>query len=161
MHVRGPASPLRAGGGPLLTLVKSDKLAFLVVGSINTAVGTLWFVLIYTLLGGSIGYMSALIIAHLVAVVTAFFLYRTLVFRVKGRLFGDLIRFWLVQLNALMANLVLLPLAVEVASIPPIPAQFTIITLTATITYLGQKHFAFRRTPVAPISLPPESPKDA
>lgn len=131
--------------GPLLSLVRNDKVAFVIVGVVNTVVGALWFVLFESTIGTIAGYMVSLVLAHVAAVLCAFVLYRTLVFRVRGHVLRDLVRFELVYLTALGVNAVLLPLAVEVGGLAPIPAQLGIVFVTAVLSYLGHKHFSFRR----------------
>jgi putative flippase GtrA len=133
--------------GPLLDLVKNDKIAFVIVGAANTAIGFFWFILFELTVGQVAGYMVSLILAHVAAVLCAFVLYRTLVFRVTGHVVRDLVRFELVYLSALAVNAVLLPISVEVVGIPPIPSQFLIVFVTAVMSYVGHKHFSFRRPP--------------
>lgn len=133
--------------GPLLDLVKNDKIAFVIVGAANTAIGFFWFILFELTVGQIAGYMVSLILAHVAAVLCAFVLYRTLVFRVTGHVIRDLVRFELVYLTALAVNAVLLPISVEIVGIPPIPSQLLIVFVTAVMSYVGHKHFSFRRTP--------------
>lgn len=89
--------------------------------------------------------MVSLVLAHIAAVLSAFTLSRTLVFPVRGHVLRDLFRFWLVYLTGFAINLALLPFAVEVLGLTPIPAQLVIVPVTAVISYVGQKYFAFRR----------------
>lgn len=131
--------------GPLLGLVKNDKIAFVIVGVANTGIGALWFVLFEMTIGRAAGYMASLVLAHVAAVLTAFVLSRTLVFPVRGHVLRDLARFWVVYLTGFGINLALLPLAVEVLGLAPIPAQLAIVPITAVVSYVGQKYFAFRR----------------
>lgn len=131
--------------GPLLDLVKNDKIAFVIVGAANTAIGFMWFILFELTVGQVAGYMVSLVLAHVAAVLCAFVLYRTLVFRVTGHVLRDLLRFELVYLSALAVNAVLLPISVEVVGIPPIPSQLLIVFVTAVMSYVGHKYFSFRR----------------
>jgi putative flippase GtrA len=112
-QVRPPAG---MGGvlGPLLRLIQDQRVAFLIVGGINTAIGTGWFVLFLWLFPhGAAGYLGALVCAHIAFVLCAFVLYRRFVFRVTGHVLGDLARFELVNLSTLGFNLAALPLLVE------------------------------------------------
>jgi putative flippase GtrA len=147
-----PAAPpaVAPGGmvgdrGPLLNLVKNDKVAFVVVGAANTVIGTLWFVGFQSTIGTVAGYMTSLVLAHVAAVLCAFVLYRWLVFRVRGNVLRDLVRFEMVYLTALAVNAALLPLMVEVVGFDPIPAQLLIVFVTAVLSYIGHKYFSFRR----------------
>ncbi|MBB2922890.1 GtrA family protein [Cellulomonas cellasea] len=133
--------------GPLFRLVKDQRIAFLIVGAINTVVGTGWFVLFELLLGPTFGYMVSLLCAHVAAVLCAFVLYRRFVFRVTGHLWLDLARFELVNLTSLGINAVCLPLLVEVGHLAPIPAQLLITLVTMLVSFFGHRGFSFRRSP--------------
>jgi putative flippase GtrA len=134
--------------GPLLRLIKDRRVAFLIVGITNTAVGFGWFVLFDLTVGRLWGYMVTLLFAHIAAVLCAFILYRKFVFRVRGHVWIDLARFELVYLTALAVNAVLLPILVEFANLQPIVAQALIVFVTTLISYFGHSRFSFRRKTV-------------
>ena len=140
--------------GPLFRLVRDQRVAFLIIGGINTLMGTLWFVGFQLLLGdrfGTFTYMLSLGCAHVCAVLTAFVLYRRFVFRVRGHVWVDLARFELVNLSALGINALALPFVVQGLHIAPIPAQLLVTCVTALISYFGHRDFSFRRPrPSAP-----------
>ncbi len=83
--------------------------------------------------------------AHVVSVLVAFVLYRFVVFRVRGHVLSDLWRFETVYLSALAVNFVLLPLLVEIASLPVLLAQALIVFVTSVMSWVGHKHYSFRR----------------
>lgn len=134
-----------APDGPLLRLIKDRRVAFLIVGVVNTGVGFLWFILFELTVGRVWGYMATLLFAHVASVLCAFVLHRRFVFRVRGQMWLDLARFESVYLVALGVNAVLLPLLVEFAHIPPIPAQALIVFVTTMVSWFGHSHFSFRR----------------
>jgi putative flippase GtrA len=134
--------------GPLLRIIKDQRVAFLLVGGINTAFSTALFVAIawiYPDLPSPV----VLSIAFVISLVAVFFVYRKLVFRVKGHFWLDLGRFTLVNLTMFFVNMVLLVAAHEVLGYPKIPAQITITCVTVVINYFGHKYFSFRRRPEA------------
>ncbi|MBC7596078.1 MAG: GtrA family protein [Kineosporiaceae bacterium] len=131
--------------GPLLRLVRDQRVAFLLVGVVNTVVGYGWFVLFQFTIGRYWGYLASLAFAHVFSVLCAFVLYRRLVFRVHGHVWRDLGRFELVYLVSISINFVLLPLLVEVGHLPPLLAQASIIFVTTLISYFGHTRFSFRR----------------
>jgi putative flippase GtrA len=139
-----PVSEDPAATGPSLRLIRDQRVAFLAVGGVNTAVGFGWFVLFHTLFG-SRQYMLTLLCAHVCAVLCAFALHRRLVFRVHGHLWLDLARFELVNLSSLAINAILLPVAVSVMHLQVIPAQLAVTAVTVVMTYAGHKMFSFRR----------------
>lgn len=131
--------------GPLLRLFRDRRIAFLFVGGINTVVGFGWFALFDITVGQLWGYMVTLLFAHVASVLCAFVLYRRLVFRVRGHVWTDLMRFELVYLTSLGINAVLLPLLVEFAHLEPIIAQALIVFVTTMVSYFGHSLFSFRR----------------
>ncbi len=131
--------------GWLLTTVKDQRLAFLVVGAMNTAIGFFWFVVFQHLVGQHVGYLFALVLAHIASVICAFWLYRHLVFRVRGHVWRDLARFETVYLSALAVNVVLLPLFVEIFGLPVLVGQALVVFVTSVISWVGHKRFSFRR----------------
>lgn len=131
--------------GLLFRLVRDQRVAFLLVGGANTAIGMGWFIVFQMLIGQRWGYMAALVVSHVASVLCAFILYRRFVFRVRGHVLHDLWRFELVNLTALGINLVTLPFAVEVLELRPIVAQLLVTVFTLLLSYFGHKGFSFRR----------------
>jgi putative flippase GtrA len=132
--------------GPILRLVHDQRVAFLIVGCFNTANGFVLFVLFHHVLGnGFARYMTTLLLAHVVAVICAFFLHRRFVFRVRGHLLLDAVRFEMVNLGALALNAALLPFFVEVAGFGVVLAQLFAGGAVVVLSYLGHSLFSFRR----------------
>ena len=142
-RAQGPEQP---PDGLLLRLVKDRRVAFLAVGAFNTVNALVLFVVFQIVIGDTVGYLGVLLITHVVAVIIAFLLHRYLVFRVRGHLWLDLVRFEMVNLGALGLNAALLFLLVEVAHLPVIPAQMVAGLLTVATTYIGHHSFSFRRS---------------
>jgi len=131
--------------GLLLRLVKDQRVAFLAVGVTNTAVGFFWFIVFQATVGQRFGYLATLVCAHVASVLCAFVLYRYIVFRVRGHVLRDLLRFETVYLTALGVNFVLLPVLVELVHLPVLLSQAIIVLLTSTMSWLGHKNFSFHR----------------
>jgi putative flippase GtrA len=144
--VAEPAPPDETPAGPLLRLVRDRRIAFILVGGFNTVNGFLVFVLFHILLGdGFVRYMAAMLGSHVVAVLCAFVLHRRFVFRVRGHVLLDLARFEMVNLGALAANAVLLPVFVEIVGTPVVLGQLLAGGLTVVGSYAGHSLFSFRR----------------
>jgi putative flippase GtrA len=146
----GVAQSLRTGSSleprsGVLRFLLHRRVRFVGAGAINTAFAFLVFAALQTTLGGVVNYMIILLFAHVIGVLEAFTLYRLTVFRVRGRILLDLARFESVYLLALGINAALLPLLVELGHVPVILAQGVIVTFTAVVSYVGHKHFSFRR----------------
>lgn len=140
-----PSGDRSAPRGWLLRVVRDQRVAFLIVGAINTVVGYLVFAALLVTLGQRWHYLVALACAHVISVLFAFVLYRFLVFRVRGHVLADLWRFETVYLAALAVNFVLLPAFVEIAHLPVLVAQALIVLVTSVMSWVGHKRYSFRR----------------
>jgi len=136
--------------GPLSRWVRDQRVAFVLVGGFNTVLGTAWFIAFQLFFErieiGRFDYILSLVCAHAASVLCSFVMQRYLVFRVRGRVLLDLVRFVSVSLTSLGLNLVLLPLVVEVLGVPKIPAQLLVTAVLALGTYFLHRDFSFRRT---------------
>lgn len=138
--------------GPLIRLVHDQRVAFLVVGVINTLVGFAIFVACSESVGHFVDHqcgtvaaaLATLGISYVLGVLFAFVMHRRFVFRVRGHVLRDLVRFESVYLTALGINAVALPVLVELG-LPRIPAQAIIVASTSLLSYFGHRHFSFRR----------------
>lgn len=146
-----PPAGMRGLPGPLFLLVRDQRIAFLIVGGVNTAIGTAWFGLFLWLWpSGIVGYLGALCCAHILAVLCAFVMYRRFVFRVGGHLWRDLGRFELVNLSTLVYNLAALPLLVEGCGCPPLLSQLIVTGTTVIYSWFAHRGFSFRRNASEP-----------
>ncbi|MBY0442929.1 MAG: GtrA family protein [Mycobacteriaceae bacterium] len=141
--------------GLLIRLLHDQRMAFLVVGAVNTGVGLAIFIACSQSVGQLVDHRSGKVvgslvtagIAHVLSVLFAFVMHRRFVFRVRGQLLSDLIRFWSVYLTAGAINLVALPVLVELG-LHRIPAQVIIVASTTVLSYFGHRHFSFRRSTI-------------
>lgn len=145
-----PAESARPG--PLIRLVKDQRVAFLLVGGINTVFGFAIFIGISETIGHLIDQRFGKVIGSLVTVaitqvlnpLLAFVMYRRIVFRVRGHVLRDLLRFETVYLSALGINIVAVPALVELG-IHRILAGAIIVACMTLLSYFGHRHFSFRR----------------
>jgi putative flippase GtrA len=140
-----PPAGMSGPPGWLLRVVRDQRVAFLAVAGINTAVGYLAFAGSQMTVGQRWGYLAALPCAHVVSVLIAFVLYRFVVFRVRGHVLADLWRFETIYLSALAVNFVLLPVLVEIAHLNVYLAQALIMLVTGAMSWVGHKNYSFRR----------------
>ncbi len=152
-----PPAGMKGSPGPLLRLVRDQRIAFLLVGGINTVVGYGWFVLFEFTVGRFWGYLASLAFSHVFSVLCAFVLYRTFVFRVKGHVLRDLGRFELVYLVSITINFIVLPILVQIGHMQPLLAQALIIVVTTLISYFGHRAFSFRRPKTDVIERPTDA----
>ncbi|MFA6002215.1 MAG: GtrA family protein [Thermoleophilia bacterium] len=124
-----------------------EKIRFLLVGSWNTAVGFLLFIVLFELLHDVIHYSVILTIGYVIAISQAYICYKFLVFKTKGNYLREYLRFYLVYAVAFLLNLAMLPVFVEVLKISPIVSQGVIVMITVIISYVGHKRFSFSISP--------------
>lgn len=113
-----PARGVPTGApGPLMRIVKDQRILFLLVGGLNTAFSTGLFIglaLYFTDAPSSL----LLTVSWATSLLAVFFVYRRLVFRVVGHLLRDFSRFVVVNLSSLVINIVLLFLVSDVLGFP-------------------------------------------
>lgn len=127
-----------------MKVVKDQRVAFLLVGGANTAFSTGLFIALALAFPQTPSFIL-LTTSWTVSLISVFFVYRKLVFRVKGHVWLDLGRFALVNLTSLLINVSLLSLFADILGFPRIPTQLAITFLSVVISYFGHRHFSFRR----------------
>jgi putative flippase GtrA len=130
---------------PIRSRVQAKHLKFVLIGIYNTAFGYAAFAGLHLELP-RLNYMFVLIVSREISVVSAFVAYRLFVFKVKGALVGDFMRFWLVYSGAMVANLIALPFFVEIVGLNVLLAQAITMVLTVISSWIGHNHFSFKRT---------------
>jgi putative flippase GtrA len=123
---------------------------FVLVGAYNTVFGLATFAGIHLLLR-DLHYLVVLVISAVLGMINAFVAYRVVVFKVKGQVALDLLRFVLVYAVALGINFLFLPVVVELVGLAPLPGQALALLLAAAGSYLAHKQFTFRRQSRRPI----------
>jgi len=155
------ASKLRA-------LLLDQRVRFVIVGGINTVVGFAVFVLVDLTVGRAVdtssneafGSVVTLAVSQVISVMIAFVLHRRFVFRVRGQVWLDFVRFQGVYAVTFLINLVTLPLLVAIG-VPRLIAQAAIVVAMTFGSYLAHRHFSFRRTPQPSAPSPPKNADEA
>jgi putative flippase GtrA len=138
---------------------RREQLLYLVVGAWNTIFGYAVWALLQYMLGDYLNYLVIIVLAWPIAVLNAYIGYRYIVFRSQGSVVTELPRFSLVYLSGLIANLVLLPIALRVLPLSIYVVQALVIGLVVVCSYLGHKYFSFRDArPRDPLESDPNDP---
>ncbi|RMI29982.1 GtrA family protein [Nocardia stercoris] len=101
------------------------------------------------LLPGSWPSAVSVALAYCLSLGVAFVAHRTLVFRVRGHVLRDFVRFVAVNSGGLVLNMAGLQLAVDVLGCPKIPATVVVMGLVAVGSFFGHRYYSFRRSPEA------------
>jgi putative flippase GtrA len=124
----------------------------LLVGGINTLVGLLAFISVDVAFGTRLdslanpatGSILILAFSHAISVTLAFVLHRRFVFRSRGHLWLDFVRFQSVYAITFSINLIALPILVSLNA-PRMVAQVGIVAILTVASYVAHRHFSFRR----------------
>ena len=123
---------------------RREQLLYLVVGAWNTVFGYgVWAVMQY-LLGDTLNYLVIVVLSWPIAVLNAYVGYRYIVFRSRGPVLKELPRFSVVYLAALLANLVLLPVALRLLPFSIYLVEALFMGAVVVASYLGHKYYSFR-----------------
>ncbi|MEJ7826469.1 MAG: GtrA family protein [Solirubrobacteraceae bacterium] len=124
---------------------REQGLRYLLVGAFNTLFGFALFALLLHVAGGHLHYLVILVLTTIGAVLIAFVGYRIFVFRVRGHVLKDLVRFSLVYVVALAGNAIALPLLVEIVGMPVLLGQAVVVSATVIASFVAHRSFSFRR----------------
>ena len=120
-------------------------IGFLLVGGANTLLGlALYPALLWTVPVLQRHYITGLLIAQLVSIVFAYFMYKRTVFRTSGNILRELWQFSSFYLVVFAINLGVLPLLVERGGLSPMVAQFGFTLLVTIASYLWNSRVTFR-----------------
>ncbi len=122
-------------------LTNDQRVRFLIVGGINTAVGYGTFAAVI-FLGGH--YVVANVIATAVGMTVSYFLNKYFTFRQYKKSFTEIIRFISVYFFSFMLGNVVLYVMVDIISISPYFAGALNLIFTTLISWFGHKYFSFR-----------------
>jgi putative flippase GtrA len=162
IELRTPASaPLRPNGHRIRSLRSSRFIRYLLVGGWNTAFGFACFAVMNRWVSTFItaySYLVAYLLASLINITIGFLAYKWFVFRTKGDYFNEWLRTLTVYSGSIaISTLALAPLVTVIRHTTqyqtqaPYIAAALLAVLTICGSFLGHKHFSFRKT-----SRPPE-----
>ena len=128
------------------------KAKFVLVGIWNTIFGYGVFCLFDTLFAWLLStrsavYMSAMVLAQILAVLNAYIGHKYITFKSKAKgkaIITEFFRFSATYIVTFCLSLVLLPAFVEIGHIHPKIAAAIIILICTVISYVGHSRFSFR-----------------
>ena len=124
-------------------LRRREQLLYLGVGGWNTVFGyAIWAVLQF-LLGDHLHYLVVVLISWPIAVLNAYVGYRYIVFHSRGPIWRELPRFSMVYVATLIANLILLPIALWVLPFNIYFVQGLLLGIVVVSSYLAHKYYSF------------------
>ncbi len=122
-----------------------EKISYLIVGVWNTIFGFGLFSFLYFLLSNILSYGIILAISYVISVTNAFYLYKYFVFKSKGSIWKEYIKFSSVYLNIYLINLCLLYLLNLIAFNNIYYGQAISVSIIMLISYFSHKKFTFKK----------------
>jgi putative flippase GtrA len=127
-----------------------EFVRFIIAGGWNTVVGYGVFSGLYYWLSARIHYFAVIALSSVISVTIAFASHKIFVFRTKGNVLREYLRFYGVYAVPISLSFVLFPFFVEVLRANPYVAQAVIITITVVISYFGHKYVSFAKPRKSP-----------
>ncbi|MFT4246117.1 MAG: GtrA family protein [Micrococcaceae bacterium] len=127
------------------TIVSDKKFTFLLVGGINTLFSMVCNILLRHLIPMSVpsGVVSA--INGFFCMTIVFFAYRKFVFKVKGKILTDFVRFTTTNLVTIGFNVVMQSMLADYLKYPVVPVIVGVTAMQVVLSYIGHNKFSFRR----------------
>lgn len=121
-----------------------NKITYIIVGGWNTLFGYASFSILYFFLSRRLNSTVILTISYVLSITNAFIGYKAFVFRTKGNVLKEYLRFYVVYGGAYVANLILLPVLMGALFLNAYLAQALIVFLTMISSYVFHKRFTFK-----------------
>jgi len=125
-------------------IAHEQKIRYLIIGGWNTIFGYGVFAVLYFWLEGSIHYLFILSISYILSITNAYIGYKLFVFRTRGNIFREYLRFYVIYGVSFLINLAVLPLLVELLSLNMYAAQAVVTIITIVGSYVLHKNFSFK-----------------
>ena len=124
--------------------IHGKKVRYLMAGGLNTAVGLGMYPFLYIAIGKHFGYMGILVISQIICVTFSFFVNKFFVFRTKGNISAEYLKFFTFHLAYLILNILGLPIMVELLDMNPIIAQTIFAMCIAITSYFWHNIITFK-----------------
>jgi len=113
--------------------------------SVAAVVAAVYLGLYALLLAIGVHYYVAIVITQAITIIWAFPVYRRFVFRSRGALGADFLRFITVWGGGMVAGFLLTPLLVEVFGVDPFWAQLATMVLVSVLSFVFHRLFTFSK----------------
>lgn len=130
--------------GRLAVLLSRQEVRYLIAGGWNTVFGYGVYAGLLYLFQPKVHYMVIAVAGNVLAITMAYATHKLFVFRTKGNVLREYVRFYGVYGVTAVLGLAALPFCVEVLGMSPYVAPLLIMGVTMAVSYLGHKHFSFK-----------------
>lgn len=129
----------------LYRLLRDRRVKYVAVGAWNTVFGYLAFIALYLgLTPSGVHYLIVLVLSQIVGLTNAYVCYKVFVFKTRGNVLKEYLRFYVVYGSTFVINIALITLFIEVFRLNAILSQGVISGLVVVISYFAHSNFSFR-----------------
>jgi len=122
------------------------KVRFLIAGGVNTMVGLSVYPILFILLKPiGFGYMEVLFLAQVICITFSFISNKYFVFKTKGNIKKEYVKFFMFYGFYLALNVICLPVMVEMIKITPIVAQTLFSIAIIVSSYFWHNFITFKQ----------------
>lgn len=121
-----------------------QKIRYLIIGGWNTVFGYGVFAALYFWLADTMHYLMILSISYILSITNAYVGYKLFVFKTRGNILREYLRFYAVYGISFLFNLASLPLFIEILKLNMYVAQAIVTMVTILGSYMLHKNFSFK-----------------
>ena len=126
-----------------ISFENKKKIKYIAVGVWNTVFSYIAFVFLYLLTKSWLHYMVVLVLSQIAGITNAYICYKLFVFKTKGNIVREYLRFYVVYGTTFVVNLALIGFFVELLGINPVVSQGIIAIVVVTMAYFAHNRFSF------------------
>jgi putative flippase GtrA len=123
-----------------------EKIAYLLTGGWNTLFGYGAFALLYYLFSHTLHSIVILTLSYAMSITNSYIGYKLFVFKTKGSVFKEYLRFYVVYGGGYLINIITFPYFVFYLKVNPYVAQVIITGFTVAFSYFLHKNYSFRNS---------------
>ena len=120
-------------------------MRYVIAGGWNTVFGYGFFCGAYFLLHAHVHYMVIAVFSSVAAITMAYITFKLFVFRTKGNILREYLKFYAVYGVSMLVGLGVLAVCVEWLGLHPYAGQAVVIVVGVAVSYIGHSRITFRQ----------------
>lgn len=127
----------------MLSNFSGKQLRYVIIGLWNTLFSYAAFFFLYYLTSAWLHYMVILVLSQIIGLTNAYISYKFFVFKTKGNVVREYLRFYVVYGTTFIVNIILIAVFVEIMGFNPVISQGVIALIVVVMAYMGHSRFSF------------------
>lgn len=119
------------------------RTKYLLIGSWNTGVAFLVFVLLQSLFVPPLTDLESVFATYVISLPHSYLMQRLFVWQSDSKVQSEFSKFFVVSFFQLISNLILMQIAIELLKLPAIPSQLIVTGLLVALTYIAMRKWTF------------------